>query len=341
VIHISHWGDWSFVWGDKATISPRGNRTGYKQPSISKTVLPNHARWDISLVNFQQWLQRFTFDGNCAEQLYSVQPLPSCTSISINAFYNKSLNRKSYLNISFTLALGFQAKVLAQGRRNSGRGVVKELRAMQAYKKQKIVTNYVCFCSATMLTSRLITEIIENHSEVSGCANSCNKFVSKSILINHEITSDTLWKGTSSSSLPPWKGHGGQCPNHVPILRCPCSFLKFIKIRATLFLSFSCWNEFFYDCQYWVYRWRKETFTKLALPIGWLWFTLIEVKTDNLGSKLPTQAHQLHYRASRTLFSDTITSWDAEKQPLYWNWATLPLQSYSLQPPKINVDKPI
>jgi len=165
--------------------------------------------------------------------------------------FNKRLNHQSYLNKSFTLALGLQAKVLAQGRQNSDRGAVKELRTMQAYKKQKIVTKYAFFCSATMLTSRLITEIIENHSEVSVCANSCNKFVSKSISINHEITSDTLWKGTSSSSsVLPWKGHGGQCPNHVPILRCPCSCLKFIKMRATLFLSFSCWNEFFYDCQY-------------------------------------------------------------------------------------------
>jgi len=44
--------------------------------------------------------------------------------------------------------------------------------------KQKIVTDYACFCSATMLTSKKIPEIIENHSEVLGCANSCNKFVS-------------------------------------------------------------------------------------------------------------------------------------------------------------------
>jgi len=51
------------------------------------------------------------------------------------------------------------------------------LRAMEAYKK-KIVTNYVCFCSSTMLTSKIITEMIENHSELSGCPNSCNKFIS-------------------------------------------------------------------------------------------------------------------------------------------------------------------
>jgi len=105
-----------------------------------------------------------TFDGNCFEQFYSVQPLPSCTTISINALFNKGFNHKSYLNISFTLALGFQTKVVAQGRRNSSMGEVKELRARQTYKKQKIVTNYACFCSATMLVSKLITEIIENHS---------------------------------------------------------------------------------------------------------------------------------------------------------------------------------
>ena len=29
-----------------------------------------------------------------------------------------------------------------------------------------------------------------------------------------------------------------------------------------------------------------------------------------------------------------------EKQQLYWNWATLPLRSSSLQPPKFNADKP-
>jgi len=39
---------------------------------------------------------------------------------------------------------------------------------MKTYKTQKIIANYACFCSAAMLTSRIITEIIENHSEFSG-----------------------------------------------------------------------------------------------------------------------------------------------------------------------------
>jgi len=59
-----------------------------------------------------------------------------------------------------------------------GQGSVKALREVQTYKKQKIIHQYVCFCSATMLTSKIITESVENHSECCGCVNSCKKFVS-------------------------------------------------------------------------------------------------------------------------------------------------------------------
>jgi len=39
-------------------------------------------------------------------------------------------------------------------------GAVKELKAMETCKKtKKIVSNYVCFSSLTMLTSKIITEI--------------------------------------------------------------------------------------------------------------------------------------------------------------------------------------
>jgi len=45
---------WSFVWGVEPTETPvaMGLR-GYQQTSISKIVLPNHARWDIRLLNAQ------------------------------------------------------------------------------------------------------------------------------------------------------------------------------------------------------------------------------------------------------------------------------------------------
>ena len=44
--------------------------------------------------------------------------------------------------------------------------------------KTTVVTNCACFWPATMLTSNIVPEIIENHSEFCGCTNSCNKFVS-------------------------------------------------------------------------------------------------------------------------------------------------------------------
>ena len=78
---------------------------------------------------------------------------------------------------------------------------------------------------------------------------------------------------------------------------------------------------------------NKGDFTKTALPIGWLLFTLSAVENYNLSSKLPTKMHQLHDPASRTSFSVTITS--CTKQQLYWNWEKLSLQSSSLQPPKL------
>jgi len=39
-----------------------------------------------------------------------------------------------------------------------GRGLVKQLRTVETYKK--VVTNYLCFCSWTVLSSKIITAII-------------------------------------------------------------------------------------------------------------------------------------------------------------------------------------
>jgi len=48
-------------------------------------------------------------------------------------------------------------------------------------------------CSATMLTSKIITESGEKHSECCQCVNSCNKCVQID-LVNHEIPYDTAMK---------------------------------------------------------------------------------------------------------------------------------------------------
>jgi len=45
IYSASYFKNWKFVWGSK----PRGDRTGEQQTSISKTVLPNHAK-DIGLI---------------------------------------------------------------------------------------------------------------------------------------------------------------------------------------------------------------------------------------------------------------------------------------------------
>jgi len=42
-----------------------------------------------------------------------------------------------------------------------GQGSVKVLREMQTCKEQKKLYQYVCFYSATMLTSKIITESLE------------------------------------------------------------------------------------------------------------------------------------------------------------------------------------
>ena len=59
-------------------------------------------------------------------------------------------------------------------------GAVKQFRAMETYKKnKKIIAYHACFCSSAMLTSKIIiTEIIENHSDISGCSKSCNDYIS-------------------------------------------------------------------------------------------------------------------------------------------------------------------
>jgi len=67
-----------------------------------------------------------------------------------------------------------------QGRRNSARsgGQWKSRGQWKLIKNKRNVTNYACFCSATMLTYKMWTEIMENHSAFSGFANTCNKCVS-------------------------------------------------------------------------------------------------------------------------------------------------------------------
>jgi len=107
-----------------------------------------------------------------------------------------------------------------------------------------------------VLTSKTITKII-NHFEFSGCANSCNKFVSSRSLSTVKWPVILLWKGTFSPAAPLMKWQEGQFPRHSRGLRRPCCYgityfrdynahriirrIKWskIKISQTVFNSFT------------------------------------------------------------------------------------------------------
>jgi len=65
--------------------------------------------------------------------------------------------------------------------RNAGAaagGAVKEFRAMETYKKQKKRYQLRLFLFINNVDPKDHNRIIENHSEFSGCPNSCSEFVS-------------------------------------------------------------------------------------------------------------------------------------------------------------------
>ena len=106
-------------------------------------------------------------------------------------------------------------------------GEIKELRPMETFKSKKNYQSYACFCSAAiMLTSKIITEIVENHSEFSVWTNSCNTLF-MSILINCKITCDTVMKRHSTPVAPLLKCRGAM----------PASYL-----RSPASLEFTVWH---------------------------------------------------------------------------------------------------
>jgi len=71
-----------------------------------------------------------------------------------------------------------------QGRRNSGGagGKIKELRAMEACKKQTNRYQLCLFLHSNNVDLKKKAELIENHYEFCRCASSCNKFASSRAL---------------------------------------------------------------------------------------------------------------------------------------------------------------
>jgi len=109
-----------------------------------------------------------------------------------------------------------------QGWDRGGAAVGQQKRCAQwkLTKSKKSLLVMLCFRSGTMLTSDIITKIIENRSESSGFTNGCNKFV-----LTMKWPMILLWKGTDAPVYPLWKGRGGNAPLYSATLRCPCSFV--------------------------------------------------------------------------------------------------------------------
>jgi len=85
------------------------------------------------------------------------------------------------------------------------------------WQRQKIITNYVCFCLSTTLTSKTIAGIIENHSEFSACPNSCNKFVFSRFWQIMELTMILSWKSTFAPVVPILQRAEGPMPRLCPV----------------------------------------------------------------------------------------------------------------------------
>jgi len=105
------------------------------------------------------------------------------------------------------------------------------------------------------------------------------------------------------------------------------SYLKFIKMKATPFLSFSCSILFLWLQKLW-YPGSKETY-----------------KTHAAYRLAPTHST---FSSNWQFELKVTTALSRFKKVIFWHacrktavvWAKLPLQSSSLQPQKCNVDKP-
>ena len=77
---------------------------------------------------------------------------------------------------------------------------------------EKFLRTPLFICSATMLTSKLITEIIGNHSQFYVCANSCSKFVSSRSWQIMKLHMKPVMQGHLCPCCPPFNGQGGGAP---------------------------------------------------------------------------------------------------------------------------------
>jgi len=112
------------------------------------------------------------------------------------------------LNTMDEIEIAWEYRQGQKGRRNSGRPE-KKLRAMHTYIKQKIATNNACFNVDLKNSNR----IIEKHSGIFACANSCNKLVSNRSRWTMNVHIILLWKRTTAAVAHLLKRQGAMHPS--------------------------------------------------------------------------------------------------------------------------------
>ena len=125
--------------------------------------------------------------------------------------------RLGYINFTF-ITCGCPC---SQGRRNSGkgRGAVKKLSAVETYKKQTNLYHYACLCSTTIMTSKIITEIIDNLLNFIVVRIAAKNLFRVDLdkpcaVINHV----TVMKKEPPSPFPPFERSGDNAPAIFPFI---------------------------------------------------------------------------------------------------------------------------
>jgi len=122
----------------------------------------------------------------------------------------------------------------SSSRVGKGSNRVEINRNVQKYTKKSLAIMLVLL--ATVLISKVITEIIKKTSEFSRCANSCNKFISIRYWWTVNVPKIFSWKRTSSPVALIWKGKVEMSP---PFTRSPMSLgPTMFDFRSSIFNCF-------------------------------------------------------------------------------------------------------
>jgi len=129
---------------------------------------PNFTKWPIAFFHGQRISKMAKFFEICQPWLQWRAEVWWCPGRMLDwmpPLANSSIEqwRIVVIVIGYTLFVTSQHDVIFTFANQRGQWKLK--------KNKKIITKWVCFCSSTMLTNK--AEIIETHSEFSGCPNNC------------------------------------------------------------------------------------------------------------------------------------------------------------------------